>query len=234
MKNKLRSVRNGSKSAASPQSKTHHGNALDRPARKTRPDCNTIGILNQGFDGRLERDLAGRLFIVAPRNCDYTDVERREMSYDDAVAFVAKHTFWKEPRKFLALHGINAPSPGLKGADCLCMYQVGELAGEIPLVERQLPNTVIAAVRQGVTVDQFIADAIDEKLSRVAGASTPKQAVTCVFIFPDGSEVERVDFPCEVFSLIKRAAAKQGIALEQFFINAIRRYVAKCASRGGA
>jgi hypothetical protein len=178
MKNKLKSVRRGSKSAASPQSKTQHGNALDRPARKTRPDCNTIGILSQGYDGRLERDLAGRLFIVVPRNRDYTDLERRELSYDDAVTFVAKHTLWKDPRKFLALHGINAPSPGLKGAGCLCMYQAGQMAGEIPLVEHELPQATIAAVRAGLTVDQFIAQAIREKLGTREQLGAEPQAQT--------------------------------------------------------
>ena len=64
--------------------------------------------------------------------------------------------------------GAAPPNPGPEHPSCLCLYEagVGELAGEIPLVGRQLPKTVIAAFRQGVTVDQFIADAIQEKLGR--------------------------------------------------------------------
>ncbi len=51
---------------------------------------------------------------------------------------------------------------------CLCLFDagVGELAGEIPLVGKELPYVVIAACRQGITADQFIANAIKEKLRR--------------------------------------------------------------------
>ena len=49
--------------------------------------------------------------------------------------------------------------------------------------------------------------------------------VTCVWIGPDGSECARVDFPPEVYSLIKRAATKLGITIQQFFDNAIRDFI---------
>jgi hypothetical protein len=63
-------------------------------------------------------------------------------------------------------------SEALKGKDCLCMYQTGQFAGEIPLVGRLLYSVVIAAVRQGISADQFMADAIKEKLVREPGTST--------------------------------------------------------------
>jgi hypothetical protein len=59
---------------------------------------------------------------------------------------------------------------------CLCLFDasVGELAGEIPLVGRELHSVVIAACRQRISVDQFLADAIKEKLHRDSGTSTSK------------------------------------------------------------
>ena len=53
----------------------------------------------------------------------------------------------------------------------------------------------------------------------------PAGPVTCVWIGPDGSECARVDFPPEFFSLIKRAASKLGITIQQFFDNAIRDFI---------
>jgi hypothetical protein len=82
-----------------------------RPARPTRPigaDCDTWRILS-GHSSRLERDLAGRLFIVK-HNVSHHDVSRREISYREALEFITEHTFWKHPWKMLAHHGIKRPS----------------------------------------------------------------------------------------------------------------------------
>ena len=73
------------------------------------------------------------------------------------------------------------------------------------------------------------------KGSKTAAASQPKTAqspahiqpagtVTCVFYDANGREWARVDFPRDVFALIKRSASKLGITLAQFFHNAIRHY----------
>jgi hypothetical protein len=60
----------------------------------------------------------------------------------------------------------------------LCFFDagVGELAGQIPLVGKELPSVVVAAYRQRITVDQFIADAIKEKLGEQPSAQISKRA----------------------------------------------------------
>jgi hypothetical protein len=80
-----------------------------------------------------------------------------------------------------ALEKINHPG-GTEGKPqtphdspaCLCIFDpaAGEVVSAIPLAGRELPGVVIAACRAGITVDQFIADAIREKLIRELGAST--------------------------------------------------------------
>jgi hypothetical protein len=85
-----------------------------RPARKVGADCDTWSILNQLPAGNLVRNLAGRLFIVEQLKCSgygapYLDGARREVSYSEALAFIAKHTWWKHPWKVLAHHGIKRP-----------------------------------------------------------------------------------------------------------------------------
>jgi hypothetical protein len=62
---------------------------------------------------------------------------------------------------------------------CLCLYdaRVGELAGEIPLVGRELYSAVVAAYRQHITIDQFIADAIREKLERAHPNASTSESV---------------------------------------------------------
>jgi uncharacterized protein (DUF1778 family) len=85
-----------------------------------------------------------------------------------------------------------------------------------------------AAAPTGDGIIMFMVNAALEKMAPLG------ETVTCVFTLPDGSEVARVDFPREVFSRIERAAAKRGITLEQFFINAIRHYIAKYANRRAA
>jgi len=137
----------------------------------------------------LKRDLDGRMFVKGKGKTE----RRREVSYSEAVDFVAKHTLWKDPWKFLALHGIKAAPPASEAPGSITgtrpagqgtdkptgfhFYNadVDELAGEIPLVGKLLPSLVIAACRQHVTVDQFIADAIREKLGPKTGSSILNQ-----------------------------------------------------------
>jgi hypothetical protein len=119
-----------------------------------------------------------------------------------------------------------------KQPSCLCFYDagVGELAGEIPLVQHELSEVVIAAHRQRTSVDHFIADAIREKLGKTPGANT----VTCVFNDPAGRELSRVDFPRNDFARIEAASSKLGITLEQFFYNAISNFIELCTHRRAA
>jgi hypothetical protein len=71
--------------------------------------------------------------------------------------------------------------------------------------------------------------------SKAAAASQPKTtqsrariqpagSVTCAFYAADGREWACVDFPRDVFALVKRCAAKEGITLAQLFHNAVRNY----------
>ena len=119
-----------------------------------------------------------------------------------------------------------------KQPSCLCFYDagVGELAGEIPLVQHELPEAVIAAYRQRTSVDHFIADAMREKLGKTHGAET----VTCVFNDPDGRVLSRVELPRDAFARIEAAASKLDITLDQFFNNAIGHYIGLRTGRRAA
>ena len=94
--------------------KTSQGRTRVRPARPVGADCDTWSILSV-HSSRLERDLAGRLFIVELGECgrcdgSYNDVNRGEVGYREALDWIAKHTWWKRPWKVLAHHGIKRPS----------------------------------------------------------------------------------------------------------------------------
>jgi len=88
----------------------------------------------------------------------------------------------------------------------------------MPRVKTLLHEVVVTAFQRSLSADQFIADAISEKLART---------VTCVWTGPDGSEFARVDFTSEIFASIKHVASKMGITLQQFFENAIREKVGR-------
>jgi predicted nucleic-acid-binding protein len=53
----------------------------------------------------------------------------------------------------------------------------------------------------------------------------PVRIDACVWYLEDGSKWARVDFPWDVFVLIKRAARELNITLQQFFDNAIHDYI---------
>jgi uncharacterized protein (DUF1778 family) len=111
-----------------------------------------------------------------------------------------------------------------KQPSCLCFYPagVGELIGEIPLVQHELSEVVIAAYHQGITVDQFIADAIKEKLCASRGEQAADQMTAplpvkfriraqsperTVEVRLDGEQTESID----------RAAQSAGLRLEELF-----------------
>jgi hypothetical protein len=133
MKTKLRSEKNGSKKALPAQSanlpsaagkapagvsQTKAGKSTAGKPRKAgvicRADCNTFAFYTAAENGALERDLDGRLFFVerlknSGYGVPYRDGARREITYDEALNFIAKYSHWLHPWKFLAHHGIKAP-----------------------------------------------------------------------------------------------------------------------------
>ena len=59
-----------------------------------------------------------------------------------------------------------------------------------------------------------------------AKPTTPRpKTVTCVWFGPDGGEFARVEFSRPLFARIERAATALNISLQQFFDNAINRYI---------
>ena len=95
--------------------KTSQSRARTRPARPVEADCNTWPVYSYGLGGRVERDLAGRLFFVEREKlggcgCPYRDVSRRKIGYREALDFITNHSLWKHPWKVLAHHGINRTS----------------------------------------------------------------------------------------------------------------------------
>jgi hypothetical protein len=159
MKNKLKSVRSGIKSAASPQSKTTQSKAKVR----RESGLPLLALFPEGEEGGLSKelvDLSKAEFAVLNQAAAKTG--------DGVLMFMANAALEKAHRPGAAPLGART--------DCLSMYEAGQLAGEIPLVGRQLARVVIAAYGQGVTVDQFIADAISEKLGAESSAEISKPA----------------------------------------------------------
>jgi hypothetical protein len=101
---------------------------------------------------------------------------------------------------------------------CLSMYEAGQLACEIPLVRKELSSATIAAVGAGITVDQFIADAIKEKLSRSrgevpkparAGRSDSSDVAIAVYHWASDNTIAEFDLPAVDWSRIQEAAAQR-------------------------
>jgi hypothetical protein len=109
---------------------------------------------------------------------------------------------------------------------CLCIYQDGQLAGEIPLVGHELPQVIIAACRQGLTVDQFIADAITEKFRSSLGEHAAGKAgqeitasvpVNLRIRTKDPEHLIELELDPEVSAQVKRAAATARLTLKELF-----------------
>src|ERR1035437_1089645 len=110
---------------------------------------------------------------------------------------------------------------------CFCLFdgEVGEMVCEMPRVKTLLHEVVVAAFQRSLSADQFIADAISEKLART---------VTCVWTGPDGSEFARVDFTREIFACIEHVASEMHVSLQQFFDNAIQDFIHSRENRRAA
>src|ERR1035438_1734354 len=155
MKNKLKSVRMGSKSAAASQPQTGKGKAGQRP---------TSVLPNIALF--LEEDGGASEEAIHLSKAEYAELKRAAgPTRDGVLMFMARAGL--EKARWPGGPG-HQPTANSGSPSCLCFFDagVGELAGQIPLVGKELPSVVVAAYRQRTTVDQFIADAIKEKLSK--------------------------------------------------------------------
>jgi hypothetical protein len=175
MKNKLKSVRRGSKTAAASQPKTAQSRAIVRP--ESNSPC--MALFPEGDGGASEE-------IIHLSKAELAELRRAAApTRDGVVMFMAKAGLEKarwpgRAGNTPSLHGIIGPSPALK---------------EPVLLEG---------------------------------------AVTFIFKAPDGRELERVDFPPDVFKRIQRAASKEGISLQEFCRTAIRHFIDSQDSRRAA
>jgi hypothetical protein len=212
MKNKLKSINKGSKSAADSQPKTAH-RAIVRP--KSNPPC--IALFPQGDTSVAEE-------VIDLSMAEYATLKRPAAPFGSGILMFLAN---------LALTKIGAapPNPGTDHPSCLCFYDagVGELAGEIPLVGRELSSAVVAAYRQRISVDRFIADAIREKLAKLRGEeSRPfKGGLTAVIQHPDGTEWTRVHFNASERRCIEAFLKSTGLALSDLFDKAVSSWAAR-------
>jgi hypothetical protein len=86
---------------------------------------------------------------------------------------------------------------------------------KLPLVRAQMDSVVKAVMIRGISVDQFISEAISEKLTRTPGTSarpeavSPNGAVTVLLFDRDKEEeIEQFDLKNAEFSRIRDAIAK--------------------------
>ena len=157
-RNLNQAVRNSSRHGAAMQSKIQKGGGKVRP-----PSISPHIALFLEADGGISEE------IIDLTTAEYAALKRAAAPSDDGILLYMSNAALEKincplPTQYLPTTAADTPS-------CLCLFDagVGELAGEIPLVERELPSVVIAAYRQRVTLDQFIADAIREKLRAAPG-----------------------------------------------------------------
>jgi hypothetical protein len=166
MKNKPESVRRGSKTAAASQPKTSKSPAKARPGSASH--CVALFPEVAGDIGGLSEE------IIDLSQDEYAALKRAAAPTGDGILmFMANAALEKAGQS-----GTLPLKRGAKQPSCFCFYDagVGELAGEIPLIGRALRDVIPAAYRQGLTVDQFIAGAIKEKLSKSGDkAPSPSQ-----------------------------------------------------------
>ena len=154
-----------SRPSAAPQPKTARSRAGDRPASAS--PC--IALSPEGDGGASEE-------IIHLSKDEYAELKRAAApTRDGALMFMARAGL--EKARWPGGSG-HQPTTNSDCPSCLCLFDggVGESAGEIPLVGKELPSVVIAAHRQRITVDQFIADAIKEKLGEQPSAQISKPA----------------------------------------------------------
>ena len=207
-----------SRPIAAPQPKTAHSRARNRPASASHaialfPIC----------DGAPD-DLGISEEIVDLSKTEYAELKQAAAAtYDGVAMFMAKAGL--EKARWPAGPGPQ-PTTNSSSPSCLCFFDagVGELAGQIPLVGKELSSVVVAAYRQRTTVDQFIADAIREKLSKPvdkAPSSSPApeehgfitDGIVVKLADHQGNEIGLVNIDDRESGLLQKAAAASGLRL---------------------
>jgi uncharacterized protein (DUF1778 family) len=207
MTNKLKSVKRGSKSASAPQPKTAQSRAIVRP--ESNPPC--IALFPQGDTSVFEE-------VIDLSKAEYAELKRAARPTRDGVLmFMARAALEKARWPDTTGH---APKAGSAFASSLCLFDasVGELAGEIPLVGKELPQVVIAAHRQHTTVDHFIADAIREKLGKPrdkAPSPSPDDGIIVKLTGEHGTELGTVKIDDGDAELLQKAAAASELELTE-------------------
>ena len=163
-------------------------------------DCDTMDIFTSVPAGDLVRDLAGRLFIVEQIKCGgygdpYRDGGRREVTYSEALDFIAKQSNWKHPWKVLALRGIKAPQT---------WAPVKRIKSRKRQSRRDRP---VCLPKELPPFDQ--------------GGELP--ACLCIFDVFSNGVVAKVPLSDDEWIALIQSAAKQGILPEQFIAAVIRK-----------
>lgn len=213
-RNQNRVRKNGSRSAAHSQAKTGKGRPEGRPPSASP----SIALFPEG-DGISDG-------IVDLSQAEYAALKRTFIDGPGILMFMANAAL----EKSAAWSGGPGHQPPTNSGSpsCLCFFDagVGELAGEIPLVGRELPSVAVAAYRQRITVDQFIADAIKSKLGSSPGKhATDETGHRITASVPIKFRV-RTQNPEDVIELkldedeaecMKRAAASARLSLKELF-----------------
>jgi hypothetical protein len=165
MKNKLKSVRSGSKSASAPQPKTAQSRAIVRP--ESNPPC--IALFPQGDTSVSEE-------VIGLSKAEYAELKRAARPTRDGVLMFLvraglEKARWPSGTGHQPIAGSDSPS-----GYCIFDRAVGEVVSEIPLAGAQLDSVVVASHQRGITADQFIADAIKEKLGEQPSDQISKRA----------------------------------------------------------
>jgi hypothetical protein len=212
-RNQNRVHKNGSRSAAVSQPKTGKVKAGHRPT-SVLPN---IALFLEDDGGASEE-------AIHLSKAEYAELKRAAVPTRDGVLmFMARAGL--EKARWPAGPG-HQPTANSGSPSGLCLFDRGvrEVVSEIPLVGEQLPSVVVAACRQRTTVDQFIADAIREKLSKPVDKSTSSSPAPEEHGFiTDGivvkladhqeNELGTINIDDRESGLLQKAAAASGLRL---------------------
>ena len=211
--------KNDSRHRAATQTKNQPARTGNRPASAS----HAIALFPMG-DGSFD-DIGASEEIVDLSKTEYAALKRAAASTRDGVVMFMVRAGLEKARWPGGTR--HQPTANSGSPSCLCFFDagVGELAGQIPLVGKELPSVVVAAYRQRTTVDQFIADAIKEKLSKPVDKSpSSSPALEEGFCMPGGIVLKIADCHGNAVGVTKvddldaerlqKAATASGLPLE--------------------